>query len=240
MKIRVCIYLREVSAAKNLQQLIANTIFEDDHRASITAYLRRELLEEAFKQAEYQIDLLVLPADEEGLAIGAKVREYSRDCTIIYIDGSDETILRAFNTLPIAYTLRNAASEHFVDSLKKALSWIETGQSCFSYESRTEILQLPYGDIDFFESEYRIVHVHMTGNQTQTITAKLDDVQHSLPSGVFCRCHKSYLVNLSHIAHVDKSTKTVTLKSGKKLFASKAGYPELLRMLTGGELNEAI
>ncbi len=240
MKIRVCIYLREVGTAKNLQQLIANTIFEDDHRASITAYLRRELLEEALKQAEYGVDLLVLPADEEGLSIGAEVRKFSRDCTIIYIDGSDATILKAFNTLPIAYLLRNAASEHMVDSLKKALSWIETGQSCFSYESRTEILQMPYGDIDFFESEYRIVHVHMTGSGTQTITAKLDDVQRSLPCGVFCRCHKSYLVNISHIAHVDKSTKTVTLKSGKKLFASKAGYPVLLKMLTGGEFNEAV
>ncbi len=240
MRIRICIYLRELEAAKSLQRLIADTVFQQDHRAIITAYLRRGLLEEALEQEEYNLDLLVLPADGEGLSIGEKVRENNRDCTIVYIDGSDDTVLQAFYTLPIAYVLRDAGAENFIDALRKALSWMEGGQSCFSYESKAEILRLPYADIDYFESDYRIVHVHMNDNQTQTFTAKLDDVQHTLPSGVFCRCHKSYLVNLSHIAHVDKSTKAITLKSGKTLFASKAGYPVLLRMLTGGDDRAAV
>jgi len=235
MKINVYAYLKCEEMIKEIQDLIANTLFNEDYHSLITIYLKLDLIIEALKMNNFNVDLIILPADEEGMSIAAKIRNFNRNCTIIYIDGTNATILNAFNTLPIAFVPKNSSSKNFISSLKKALEWIETGKSYFYFESKTDILNLPYESIEYFESEYRIVHVHLMSNNIETFTAKLDDVQNILPYRKFCRCHKSYLVNLSHIKHLDKGTKIITLKSGKKIYSSKSCYPVLLKMLAGGD-----
>ncbi len=233
MEISVCIFNINIDEAEKLQRFVAAVLFDADYHAKIFSCSTDAALKKFIEKNPY-IDLLFLPATTFGLNFGEELRLTNRITTIVFLSEDNSNVYRAFNSLPIAYLIDINDKSKLSATILRAVSWAVAGKKLFCHESRTRILQLKYKDIDYFESEYRIVHIYRTDGTHETITAKLDEVEATLPSNIFCRCHKSYLVNLENIAHVNKSEKTVLFNSGAKVFSSKAYYPTLIAALKGG------
>ena len=232
MELSVCIFHSEPAEAEPLQRFVAAVLFHADYRAKILACSTDEALRKLTTKYPY-VDLLFLPATSFGMAFGEELRRTNRMTTIVYLAEDDQYVYTAFRSLPIAYLIERQNQRKLSETVLRAAAWAIAGKKTFCHESRTQILKLKYKDIDYFESEYRIVHIHKTDGTHETITAKLDEVEALLPSNHFCRCHKSYLVNLNNIATVNKSDKTVFFKSGAMVYSSKAQYPTLLAALKG-------
>lgn len=230
MEISVCIYSENNDEAEMLQRYIAAVLFHADYRAKILSCSTEMTLRKTTAKYPY-VDLLFLPATPFGIGFGEELRKTNRTTTIVFLADDDKNVYRAFHSLPIAYLTDPKEKQRLSETVLRAASWAMAGKKTFCHESRTQILQLKYKDIDYFESEYRIVHIHRTDGTYETITAKLDEVEAVLPSNNFCRCHKSYLVNLENISTVSKSEKTVLFKSGAKVFSSKARFPTLIAAL---------
>ena len=239
MEISVCIYNINNDEAEILQRFIAAVLFHADYRAKILSCSTEAALRKTTIKYPY-VDILFLPASSFGLSFAEELRKTNRTTTIVFLADDDNSVYRAFHSLPIAYLIDLKEKQKLSETVLRAASWVMSGKKTFCHESRTQILQLKYKDIDYFESEYRIVHIHRTDGTYETITAKLDEVEAMLPSNNFCRCHKSYLVNLENIASVNKSEKTVLFKSGAKVFSSKAMYPTLIAALKGDVICETV
>lgn len=232
LEISVCIFGTNDVETDALQRFVAAVLFRADYRAKVFSCSSDVSLKKITTVYPY-VDLLFLPATAYGIGFGEKLRKTNRTTTIVFLSGDDKNVYKAFSSLPIAYLIKGNDKRMLSETILKAASWVASGKKIFCHESRTQILQLDYNDIDYFESEYRIVHIHRTDGTYETITAKLDEVEALLPSNSFCRCHKSYLVNLKNIAKVNKSEKTVLFKSGAMVFSSKAQYPALISALKG-------
>ncbi len=239
MEISVCIYNTNNDEAGILQRFIAAVLFHADYRARILSCSTKAALRKTTTKFPY-VDLLFLPATSFGIDFGEELRKTNRTTTIVFLADDDKNVYKAFRSLPIAYLIDLKEKQKLSETILRAASWAMAGKKTFCHESRTQILQLKYENIDYFESEYRVVHIHKTDGTCETITAKLDEVEAMLPSNNFCRCHKSYLVNLENIATVKKSEKTVLFKSGAKAFSSKAQYPALIAALKGEVICETI
>lgn len=239
MEISVCIYNVNNDEAELLQRFVAAVLFHADYRAKVLSCSTEGALRKTTTKYPY-VDLLFLPATSFGIGFGEELRKTNRTTTIVFLADDDKNVYRAFRSLPIAYLIDPKEKQRLSEIILRAASWVMSGKKIFCHESRTQILQLEYKDIDYFESEYRIVHIHRTDGTYETITAKLDEVEAMLPSNIFCRCHKSYLVNLKNIASVNKSEKTVLFKSGAKVFSSKAQYPMLVAALKGDVICETV
>lgn len=239
MEISVCIFNMDNDEAEVLQRFIAAVLFHADYRAKILLCSTESALRRITTKYPY-VDLLFMPATAFGIGFGEELRRTNRTTTIVFLSDDDNNVYRAFRSLPIAYLIEHNDKQKLSETILRAASWVMSGKKTFCHESRAQILQLKYKDIDYFESEYRIVHIHRTDGTYETITAKLDDVEAMLPSNNFCRCHKSYLVNLENIAAVNKSEKTVLFKSGAKVFSSKAQYPALIAALKGDVICETV
>ena len=239
MEISVCIFSVNDAEAETLQRFVAAVLFHADYRARVLSCSADTALRKLTTEYPY-VDLLFLPASEFGIRFGEELRRTNRTTTIIFLSDDDKNVYRAFRSLPIAYLINSGDKRALSETVLRAASWVMSGKKMFCHESRTQILQLKYRDIDYFESEYRIVHIHRTDGTYETITAKLDEVEAALPPGSFCRCHKSYLVNLENIAAVNKSKKTVLFRSGAQVFSSKAQYPALIAALKGDVICETV
>lgn len=239
MEISVCIYNINNDEAEILQRFIAAVLFHADYRAKVLSCSTEAALRKT--TARYpSLDILFLPASSFGLRFAEECRQTNRTATIVFLADDDRNVYRAFHSLPIAYLIDRKEKQKLSETVLRAASWAMSGKKAFRYESRAQILQLKYQDIDYFESEYRIVHIHRTDGTYETITAKLDEVEAMLPASRFCRCHKSYLVNLENIASVNKSEKAVLFQSGAKVFSSKAQYPTLIAALKGDVICEPV
>lgn len=239
MEISVCIFSVKDDEAEMLQRFIAAVLFHADYRAKILSCSAEAALRKITAKYPY-VDLLFLPATAFGISFGEELRRTNRTTTIVFLSEDDKNVYRAFRSLPIAYLIDSKDKQRLSETILRAASWAMSGKKVFCHESRTQILQLRYQDIDYFESEYRIVHIHRTDGTYETITAKLDEIEALLPSNTFCRCHQSYLVNLGNIAKVNKSERTVLFQSGARAFSSKAQYPTLIAALKGDVTYETV
>lgn len=234
IELSVYIYHSDGEKVKEIQKFIAAVLFNADYHATVYSGTDSTKINSLIENYSSGIDILVLPVTEIGYALGQELRKNSRNATLLYYCGKMQDALDAFQSLPIAYVTEEADKKSFSVSVLRAAAWATKGKCRFVHESKTELIQYKYNEIDYFESNYRMVYIHLTNGAVKTITAKLDDVQLSLPGEMFCRCHKSYLVNLSKIEKVDKSNKKVHLASGEHIYASKSLYPDLITCLSGG------
>ena len=239
MEISVCIYNAKNDETDHLLRFVAAVLFHADYRAKILSCSTEVALRKATTKYPY-VDLLFLPATSFGMGFGEELRKTNRTTTIVFLADDDQNVYRAFQSLPIAYLIDPKEKQRLSETILRAASWAMAGKKTFYHESRTQILQMNYKEIDYFESEYRIVHIHRADGTCETITAKLDEVEAMLPSNIFCRCHKSYLVNLENISMVNKSERSVLFQSGAKVFSSKAQYPTLIAALRGDVICETV
>lgn len=87
---------------------------------------------------------------------------------------------------------------------------------CFSFSSKRDLYKLPCGDIQYFESTNRIIHLY-TANSSYEFYGKLNDLEEMLFGSEqhYIRIHQSYLVNFKYIRILKNSE--VVLVNGKIL-----------------------
>ena len=240
MELSIYLYHPDKSYAGELQKYIAAVLFDADYRASVLLSSDKVKFADFIDKHASVIDILFLTADYTGFSMGKKFRKQSRSATLVFYDGNTTQMPNAFCMLPISYMVSECDKKSFSENILLAAMWTVKGKNRFYHESRTDILNINYDDIDYFESNYRVVNIHFTDGTIKTITAKLDDIQSRLPGEIFCRVHQSYLVNLTHISYIDKTAKTIHFLSGEYTYASKAYYPSLIESVKGSVGSETI
>ena len=240
MELSIFLYNPSKARASELQKYIAAVLFNADYRAAVLISTDKIKIEGFIREHASSIDIIFLPADSVGFSMGKNLRWQSRNATIVFYDGTDGEMPNAFCMLPISFMLTDCDRKSLSESILLAAMWAARGKNRFYHESKTDIFNFNYADIDYFESNYRVVNIHFTDGTIKTITAKLDDIQSRLPGEIFCRAHQSYLVNLTHVSHIDKTAKTIHFLSGEYTYASKAYYPSLIESVKGSVGSETI
>ena len=102
----------------------------------------------------------------------------------------------------------------------------------FKIDANSEVWNIPYGDILFFETNSTIrnkIILH-TENSKLSFRGALNEIEQQVPE--LYRCHKSYLLNLSQIAYIDKITKEAVMKNGERVHIAEKKMAELGRMMS--------
>ncbi|WP_458407517.1 LytTR family DNA-binding domain-containing protein [Anaerotignum sp.] len=86
------------------------------------------------------------------------------------------------------------------------------------------IYNIPFEDIFFIESRQKKSLIH-TKTGILTLHLPLYRIKESLPSAVFLQSHRSFLVNLKNISHIDKQKEPWTVfffGYGEQAFISRS------------------
>jgi len=89
---------------------------------------------------------------------------------------------------------------------------------------QVSIIQL--NEIFFIQSDGDYVQIH-TAEKKYLKEQTMKFFEQVLPSDIFIRIHRSYIVNIEHITRIEKfgkDTQMLTLKNGEKIRASNVGY----------------
>jgi len=87
-------------------------------------------------------------------------------------------------------------------------------------------------NIMYCSSEGRYTFIHLNDGK-QIVTAKLlKSIQMALPDALFCRIHKSYLVNINYVKEFNiLNNKTLILNNNEELKVSCRKQPEFFEKL---------
>lgn len=93
-----------------------------------------------------------------------------------------------------------------------------------------------------------ITHVEASGNYSLIytlpeekplfISKSLKQIENILPNYLFCRCHYSYLINLSQVHIVDLIKKVIKLSNNRTVPISRRKYTDFKKTLMEFNINE--
>jgi two-component system, LytTR family, response regulator len=155
---------------------------------------------------------------------------------IVFVTAYDEHALRAFEAGALDYLLKPFEDARFDRALKRAKERIAQGKSAprrlerFAIKSTGQISFVKVAEIDWIEAAdyYACLHV---GTKNHLLRRSIADLEQDLDPQLFCRIHRSTIVNLDCIQGLKLNKEgeyDVLLKDGTRLRLSR-GYRKALQ-----------
>ena len=164
----------------------------------------------------------ILTTDINGIDAAKRIRELGEQLDIVFISSTAEYALDGYSVQALRYLQKPVDVEKLREALmisyrksqdKTGLSVISDGKPC----------SIKFDDIIYIESQAREIDIHF-GEEIVTTHIKISDVEKMLPDNLFYRCHRSYIINLSKIKHLERYD--VTMNNDEYLPVSQQLYSE--------------
>jgi two-component system, LytTR family, response regulator len=205
---------------------------------------------------ESKPDLVFLDVQMPEMDGFAVVREIGAEQmpAVVFVTAHDRYAIQAFEINALDYLLKPVTEERFLKALMRAKSWIrsnvaadsnrqiigllETIASPRSYPKRWAVRSagktvfVDVEDVEWMEAAENYVELHV-GGVNYLLHVTMNSLEKSLDPGIFLRIHRSIIVNLRRIKHVQSAAHgeyLITLRDGARLQSGRT-YSERLRGL---------
>lgn len=165
------------------------------------------------------IILDILMPNMSGMETATTLRKTDTKTPIVFISTSEEFGVESYRVFAFDYLLKPIRVEQLKTCIKRLLSQKKKKDYITITYARTET-NILLSNIQCLESNLRKVIFTLSENREIEIIGKLTDYEDFLLKHGFCRCHKSYLVNIEHINCIDGDTFCLT--GGKVIKISRA------------------
>lgn len=172
----------------------------------------------------YQLLLLDIQLEgDNGVELACFLREHQVNASIIYITDHPGFALDSFPTYPLEYLLKPVDEAR----LAAALDWdwqqkhIRPKRPVMQVGSRV----VPLDEIIYLETSGRKTAIHTQKDRIE-YTVPLSKLKEEFQKQGFCLSHFSYLVNLAHVARVERDA--LTLDTGESIPVSRRYYQDFM------------
>nr|WP_027870681.1 LytTR family DNA-binding domain-containing protein [[Eubacterium] cellulosolvens] len=206
-QLNVCICEDNEKDYENLRSLIsregANTVCE--HYGSAEDFLN-----------EYypgKFDLLFLDIYMQsmtGIEALERIRKVDQNLSVVLVTTSTDFALESYRLHAMRYVEKPVRREDVSETIQLCMLKKES-QPHLEVKSGYNKLRIPFDQILYVEQQGRNMTICQADEQKITVSGKLDDIQDQFEGETFFRCHKSYIVNLSHIRSVDHELQTFVM-----------------------------
>ena len=162
-----------------------------------------------------EADLLMAALDEErcqlllldvefggtnGLEMAASLREKGAAFRLIYITSYRDYVFESFDTQPLHYLLKPVNRKKLTELIRDDYRRRYLDERVY-LRAGSKHISLAYHDIYAVEAAQHKVIFHLR-DSTEEWSSTLRTLAQNLPGWCFCRCHNSYLLNLSHVTEL--------------------------------------
>jgi DNA-binding LytR/AlgR family response regulator len=140
---------------------------------------------------------------------------------IVIVSSSDQNALKAFEFDVVDYLLKPVAYSRFLKAVDKAIRYYSHKDISNSIENEifikkgSSLVKLKLKDILYIEALENYVTL-ITDKERFTIHFTMKAIENQLPSGVFIRTHRSYIVNRSLILAIKENSLDLNLGGSVK------------------------
>ncbi len=169
---------------------------------------------------------------------------------IIFVSAYDEYALQAFETHALDYLMKPVTAARLSQALDRARekliqnipqpmnSLIDSRNSRSSPLSRIlirnglEVIIIPAEQVAYIEAADDNVKIY-TSETLYIKHERMSRLEEMLDPAVFCRIHKSYILNINYLSKIEpysKDDRLAVLKNKKTIPISRDGYRQLMKM----------
>lgn len=141
-----------------------------------------------------------------GMDTARELRCHDRTVPIIFLTSSREFAVDSYEVKAFNYLIKPVDAgklSSVLDDFKKTLN---LSKNTFTAQTDGGFLSVAVSDVDYIEAQNKQVIFHMADGRMITVHESLSKCAESFsPETGFCRCHRSYIVNLSKVKQFSKS-----------------------------------
>jgi two-component system, LytTR family, response regulator len=244
MKIESIIVDDEFHAAENLERLIVK--YCPALTVVAKAYTRAEALQ-LMATTKPQVVFLDIKMPECN-TLDNFDEAFFADTMVVFVTAYDEYAIKAIKVGAFDYILKpvhpdelveveakivqkfnkNKALPQHYDKKGKSVIHSIAQPSTIGVYINGEYQILAYNDITAFEALGTYTKIHTVSNRKLVSSKNIGYYEDLVDKGVFFRVHKSYMVNISQIAKVDRSLRTIMMLNNQQFAVSVRSMPELM------------
>jgi len=164
-----------------------------------------------------------------GLKAAKLFRKRAFDKLLIFVSSSRDYVFEAYDVEAFHYLVKPVEDKKLQNVLERAVLKTEKQFSDFIMISRErQQKKLFLKDIFYFEIKGRVIYAHKAKEELD-FYEQIGILEKSLSKKGFCRCHKSYLVNLKYVDGYTRQE--ILLENGERIAVSKRRYDVFCREL---------
>ena len=211
--------------AADLSSRLYQLFAERDADCRVTLFSDPAQVLSALERGE-RCDLLfqdILFGEEKGIRFGKLLRERKWDLDLVFVTSSERYALAGYDAQPLHFLLKPLEPRQLAAVLDR---FLERRAPCIlSLTTPQQTVRLPVTDALYFEVYNHVVKLHRRTGSDSSWRGTLQQLESELPPGQFVRVHRSYLVNLEHIAVIGRDQ--LKLSSGDVVPIGRADYANI-------------
>lgn len=228
MALRILLADDEQVFLNRLEQLLLRISGELGIHTQIQTYTRQDIGSAAL--SAFDLAFLDLDFGAErgaGLEIARRIRKHRSDTLIIFVTNYIEYAPEGYELNAFRYLLKSELNTKLRNYFCEALEQLRARRETITIQNGGEWSVLPIDNILFLEADKHIVAIRMCAGKRKEYRcyATLQSFAQKLEASGFLRIHKSYLVNMRHIARLQCSE--AVLDTGLVLSVSERNYAEI-------------
>lgn len=138
-----------------------------------------------------------------GIDIAKKVREFDKECKIVFITSSKEHAVDSYDVGALYYILKPVNREKLDSVIRMAVENLNKENKQVIIKNKKGTYRISYKDILYAESNARVVNIHLKSGDIISFYSKLEEFIQSLHDERFLKCHKSFVVNMDYILKIE-------------------------------------
>ena len=143
-------------------------------------------------------------AKMNGMELAKNIRAVDKAILIVFTTGLKNYVFRGYEIQAFHYLLKPLKEQDCFSVLFKAATVIENkAHEVFIIMQEKQAVRLYKDEIYYFEVQAHYVIAHTTHGDYR-YKEKLQNIEVTLPQPNFCRCHRSYLINLRHVRVINR------------------------------------
>lgn len=196
----------------------------------IDSYDRYQDLYDACKKDNKKYNILFLDIempDISGIQVGKQIKDDYPSCEIIFLSNREDKVFDSLLVHPFGFIRKRS----FFEDIDKVLhSYFQKKEekkpeASITTEIDGNITSISVSDIVYIESQKRYQYIHLIdGNSIEAILT-LNKFYDELKDKNFAFCHKSYLINISHIKTIEQDT--ILMTNGDRVYLSRRKQKEI-------------
>ena len=165
----------------------------------------------------------ILFGEEKGIRFGKLLREKNWDVDLVFVTSSEQYAVAGYDAQPLHYILKPVEPRQLMEVLDRFLA--RRAPHILSLATPQGTVRLAVSDALYFEVYNHVVELRRRDGSESSWRGTLQELERQLPAGRFVRVHRSYLVNLEHIAVIGRDR--LRLSSGDIIPMGRADYASI-------------
>ena len=201
MKVTIAICDDDINCADLIENYISEFKNVD---ADCDVYSSGEELIQAYSANAERYEVVFLDMEMEqltGIETAKHIRELDEHVIIVFITSHTEYMYESFKCTPFRFLIKPLDKAEFTAAFNDICKKLSVHRKMLAFTENKARIRLYCDDIIYCESQNHCVSIH-TKEKVYKLCRPLSELQEQLDKDLFCRVHKSYIINFHYVKSI--------------------------------------